>query len=142
MRLSGAQVECSGRWTALRLAAAERQLRSLRPPPGELQFNLSGVERIDTAGAWLLHRTRVRLQQRGNSVSFSGQGRETDELLQLAAEQGCEPGNCEGVGGDTSWGARTHPQYTLPAGEYRYRYRLRPFSATDPPPMTLSKERF
>ena len=47
-----------------------------------------------------------------------------------------------GVGGDTSWGARTHPEYTLPAREYRYRYRLRPFSPTDPPPMTLSKERF
>ena len=47
-----------------------------------------------------------------------------------------------GVGGDTSWGARTHPEYTLPAEEYRYRYRLRPFSTTDPPPMTLSKEKF
>ena len=47
-----------------------------------------------------------------------------------------------GVGGDTSWGARTHPEYTLPAREYRYRYRLRPFSPTDPPPMTLSKEKF
>jgi beta-galactosidase len=33
-----------------------------------------------------------------------------------------------GVGGDTSWGARPHPQYTLPAGEYSYRFRLRPYS--------------
>ena len=47
-----------------------------------------------------------------------------------------------GVGGDTSWGARTHPQYTLPAREYHYRYRLRPFSTTDAPPMQLSKEKF
>ena len=47
-----------------------------------------------------------------------------------------------GVGGDTSWGARTHPEYTLPAKEYHYRYRLRPFLPTDPPPMTLSKEKF
>ncbi|MBT8135580.1 MAG: MlaE family lipid ABC transporter permease subunit [Gammaproteobacteria bacterium] len=93
VRVAGPHIECSGRWTALRLAAAERQLRSLRPPPGELQIDLAGVQRIDTAGAWLLHRTRERLQQRGNSVSFSGQGEETDELLQLAAEQGCEPGN-------------------------------------------------
>ena len=46
-----------------------------------------------------------------------------------------------GVGGDTSWGARTHPEYTLPAKEYRYRYRLRPFSTTEPAPMTLSKEK-
>ena len=47
-----------------------------------------------------------------------------------------------GVGGDTSWGGRTHPEYTLPAKGYRYRPRLRPFSTTDPPPMTLSKEKF
>jgi len=32
-----------------------------------------------------------------------------------------------GVGGDTSWGARTHPEYTLPAGTYSYSFRLRPY---------------
>ena len=32
-----------------------------------------------------------------------------------------------GVGGDTSWGRRVHPQYTLPAGPYHYRFRLIPF---------------
>jgi len=31
-----------------------------------------------------------------------------------------------GVGGDTSWGARTHPEYTLPAREYVLRFVLRP----------------
>lgn len=31
-----------------------------------------------------------------------------------------------GVGGDNSWGARTHPQYTLPAKPYSYRFRLSP----------------
>ncbi len=33
-----------------------------------------------------------------------------------------------GVGGDDSWGARPHPQYTLPAQPYTYRFRLRPYS--------------
>jgi beta-galactosidase len=33
-----------------------------------------------------------------------------------------------GVGGDDSWGARTHPEYTLPAKSYSYRFRLRPYS--------------
>jgi beta-galactosidase len=46
-----------------------------------------------------------------------------------------------GVGGDTSWGARTHPEYTLPVRAYSYSMRLRPFSAPDRP-MELSKERF
>ena len=47
-----------------------------------------------------------------------------------------------GVGGDTSWGARTHPEYTLPSMEYSYRFRLRPFSRTDAAPAVLSKKKF
>jgi len=33
-----------------------------------------------------------------------------------------------GVGGDNSWGARTHPKYTLPAGPYSYKFRLRAYT--------------
>ncbi len=33
-----------------------------------------------------------------------------------------------GVGGDDSWGARVHPEYTLPATTYSYKFRLRPQS--------------
>ena len=47
-----------------------------------------------------------------------------------------------GVGGDTSWGARPHPQYTIPAREYVYRWRIRPFSQKSQSPMALSKMRF
>ncbi len=35
-----------------------------------------------------------------------------------------------GVGGDNSWGARTHTEYTLPAKSYHYRFRLMPYSKT------------
>ncbi|MGE4286883.1 MAG: glycoside hydrolase family 2 TIM barrel-domain containing protein [Phycisphaerae bacterium] len=36
-----------------------------------------------------------------------------------------------GVGGDDSWGARTHPEYTIPGkgNEYSYSFCLRPFKA-------------
>jgi beta-galactosidase len=44
-----------------------------------------------------------------------------------------------GVGGDTSWGARPHDEYTLFVREYSYSFRLRPFSANDGKPMVLSK---
>jgi beta-galactosidase len=47
-----------------------------------------------------------------------------------------------GVGGDTSWGAVIHPQYRLPAEEYSYTVRLRPFSPVDESPMKLSKQAF
>jgi beta-galactosidase len=32
----------------------------------------------------------------------------------------------QGVGGDDSWGARVHPEYTLPAREYAYEFTLLP----------------
>jgi beta-galactosidase len=47
-----------------------------------------------------------------------------------------------GVGGDNSWGARPHPEYTLPVKEYSYRFRLRPFSTADGTPMELSKRMY
>ncbi|MDH5405692.1 MAG: DUF4981 domain-containing protein [Candidatus Aminicenantes bacterium] len=47
-----------------------------------------------------------------------------------------------GVGGDDSWGARPHEEYTLPVQEYSYSFRLRPFSQKDGPPMILSKQIF
>jgi beta-galactosidase len=33
-----------------------------------------------------------------------------------------------GVGGDDGWGARPHPEYTLEAKPYAYRFRLRPYA--------------
>jgi len=47
-----------------------------------------------------------------------------------------------GVGGDNSWGARPHDEYTIFPREYSYRFRLRPFSAEDGTPMELSKRLF
>jgi beta-galactosidase len=32
-----------------------------------------------------------------------------------------------GVGGDNSWGARPHPQYTISAASYEWRVRIRPW---------------
>lgn len=36
-----------------------------------------------------------------------------------------------GVGGDNSWGARTHAQYTLPAKGYAYKFRLTPLTGKE-----------
>jgi len=36
-----------------------------------------------------------------------------------------------GVGGDNSWGAKPHAQYTLTESEYSYRVRLRPITGAD-----------
>ncbi len=47
-----------------------------------------------------------------------------------------------GVGGDTSWGARTHPEYMLPVQEYTYSFRLRPFVAAEDDPARLARLQF
>ncbi len=44
-----------------------------------------------------------------------------------------------GVGGDNSWGARPHSQYTLPPREYSYMFRIRPFVKEDGSPSALHK---
>jgi beta-galactosidase len=46
-----------------------------------------------------------------------------------------------GVGGDNSWGARTHPEYLLSAKEYNYSFRMRAISGTDKP-TELAKIKF
>ena len=33
-----------------------------------------------------------------------------------------------GVGGDNSWGAKTHPEYTLPAKQYEYEFMIEPIN--------------
>ena len=45
-----------------------------------------------------------------------------------------------GVGGDDSWGARTHPEYLLPAKAYTYRFRLRPYSKDMGDANTLARQ--
>ncbi len=45
-----------------------------------------------------------------------------------------------GVGGDNSWGARTHPEYTIPVRSYEWSVRLRPFSRRDGSPFTLARQ--
>ena len=44
-----------------------------------------------------------------------------------------------GVGGDTSWGAKTHPEYTFPARPYSFRFALCPFDARDGSPSEAAK---
>jgi len=44
-----------------------------------------------------------------------------------------------GVGGDNSWGALVHNEYTLPAKEYSYKFRFRPFFLEEEPIIKLSK---
>jgi beta-galactosidase len=46
-----------------------------------------------------------------------------------------------GVGGDDSWGALVHPEYTLPAKAYSYSFRVRPLLEGDDPEDLASRMR-
>jgi beta-galactosidase len=47
-----------------------------------------------------------------------------------------------GVGGDTSWGARPHAPYRLPAKTYEYRFKIRPFGSEEKTFYSLALEKF
>jgi len=62
-----------GPWTIRSGEFAENLLATLEvPPENEVRFDISGVTSIDTAGAWLLHRFRARLEFAGARVEMVG----------------------------------------------------------------------
>jgi beta-galactosidase len=48
----------------------------------------------------------------------------------------------QGVGGDDSWGARVHPEYTLPCKLTSYSFRIRPFVTGKEDPAVLGRQVF
>lgn len=47
-----------------------------------------------------------------------------------------------GVGGDDSWGARTHAEYTLPVQGYSFVFRVKPFDENKESALKIAKEYF
>ena len=58
-----------GRWLVTTATDVDKSLRSLRLPSGrQVRIDLASLERVDTAGAWLLVRTEHALEALGNKV--------------------------------------------------------------------------
>jgi len=63
----------SGDWTINTIAEAEKAIGKLSVAGAKLTcIDLSGVEHLDTSGAWLIHRTQGRLEFEGQKVGFRG----------------------------------------------------------------------
>ena len=88
VHLDGNRAICSGRWTARHLGQLPRQLSRLDWPRGELQIDIGGVARIDTAGAWVLHRLRSTLAGSDRQVMLHGASSEALRLLELVRDEG------------------------------------------------------
>ena len=76
-----------GRWTARGLGGISPLLASLHCDPSEpAQIDAKGINQLDTAGAWVLHKLLVRL--RGEDVNATLQGLHPDfaRLLQAVVQ--------------------------------------------------------
>ena len=86
------EARCTGEWTVHGIAELEMQLQRLSwPQKGEIGIDASAISALDTSGAWLLHRTRHALEQRGRTVRVEGLRPEFRSLLQLITAREVSP---------------------------------------------------
>ena len=89
----GRLLSAGGSWNVANAGRLDAELHALTPmAEGRLRIDLTGVELLDTAGAWLLHRTITELGQAGIAVAIVGATPEQTALLRLVADdyQPCE----------------------------------------------------
>jgi phospholipid/cholesterol/gamma-HCH transport system permease protein len=61
-----------GAWNAASIAPLDRDLARVEPAARPVTLDLGALETLDTAGAWLLHRTMRRLRQDGVETRLEG----------------------------------------------------------------------
>lgn len=104
--LDESTARCTGEWTATHIHGIERQLAAAEWRGKSVAIDLVGVSALDTAGAWLLHRTAEELRAAGKRVAVHGADPRCERLLALVAAQGTgdepprpvEPGYLESIG--------------------------------------------
>jgi len=63
----------SGDWTVSTIAEADRLMEKLDVATSQLtSIDVSGIDHLDTSGAWLIHRTRGELEFKGRKVELTG----------------------------------------------------------------------
>jgi len=81
----------TGDWSVTSILGIDADLRRFaETPPGKRRavFDLSGVARLDTAGAWLIDRTAAALEAHGLEVVFEGVKESHRILIDKVAEGG------------------------------------------------------
>ncbi len=80
----------SGVWTTRAIAVIDADMRKLEERGGfdALALDLSGIEKIDTAGAWLIDRLASAFRRRGGEVTIEGESEVASILLDAVGEAG------------------------------------------------------
>jgi phospholipid/cholesterol/gamma-HCH transport system permease protein len=65
----GRTLALGGSWTIGESARLDRELRDIKPAGGAIEIDASQVSRMDSAGAWLLLRTRRAMEAAGAKIS-------------------------------------------------------------------------
>lgn len=83
------EFQCSGLWTVAGIARLEAEAAGIHwPREGEVVLVGSGVEAMDTAGAWLLRREIRKLERADRPVRLLGFREEHRSLLELVEKWG------------------------------------------------------
>ncbi|HVW56989.1 MAG TPA: ABC transporter permease [Rhizobiaceae bacterium] len=84
----GATLKLSGSWTTRTVGALDQDLRKLEGSTGgrKLQVDVSGIDKMDTAGAWIVERLLTLHRAGGAEVEISGASESVATLLS-AVEQ-------------------------------------------------------
>lgn len=77
----------SGHWQGMAIGDLHGRLGKLPlPEGGQAEIELSELQSVDSAGAWLIHHLVLELQQRGTEVSISGATPDIASLLDRVSE--------------------------------------------------------
>lgn len=76
-------IYCSGCWDTDHLEALDSQLQGMDSHTQTKVFEMSGLACLDTAGAWLLHRTLNRLKEHGSHVEIKGLSAKAQTIFDL-----------------------------------------------------------
>jgi phospholipid/cholesterol/gamma-HCH transport system permease protein len=77
----------AGAWTVNAVADLDRRIKSTSlNGANNAQLDVSGVTRLDTAGAWLLYRTRRDLSADGVDIEIAGLGAQYAPLLEMVEQ--------------------------------------------------------
>ncbi len=85
-------IKASSAWTIDASERLDEALRQLAASGARsVRFDLSGLEALDTAGAWLINRTRAELAAAGIEVTVSGLQPAHETLFKRVVEAGTPP---------------------------------------------------